>query len=91
MTLMESDTAVLLSIRGNSISNAYEKVNEVLERNNRYKKLLQVLCTVFVFHPSISASVLVDHRQFSVLLAVQTRERQLLQFKCSNNGRISEM
>ncbi|KAJ7561147.1 hypothetical protein O6H91_03G016000 [Diphasiastrum complanatum] len=42
VTLKETDTFVLLDLWGNSVSNAYSNLKQVLERNLHYTKLLQV-------------------------------------------------
>ncbi|KAJ7561146.1 hypothetical protein O6H91_03G016000 [Diphasiastrum complanatum] len=41
VTLKETDTFVLLDLWGNSVSNAYSNLKQVLERNLHYTKLLQ--------------------------------------------------
>ncbi|MCO5579194.1 hypothetical protein L7F22_033047 [Adiantum nelumboides] len=42
VTVMESETFEIMSLRGNTLNNTYENVKDLLERNSRYKKLLQL-------------------------------------------------
>lgn len=39
---MESETFEVMSLKGHTLNNTYENVKDVLEKNARYKKLLQV-------------------------------------------------
>lgn len=42
ITITESENCIMLSVRGHNLNPTFETFNEILDRNDRYEKLLQV-------------------------------------------------